>query len=54
MGAVVANVCFCAGPILEYYLGLAHLRGPWIRGGLFALGSALAILLALGSLMASP
>ena len=50
-GAVLANICFCVGPVAEFYLGLIHFRGPRLRGILFVLGTLFAILLALGSLL---
>lgn len=49
-GAIVANVCFCAGPVAEGYASLLGLRGRWVRLFLFIGGTALASVLALATL----
>jgi hypothetical protein len=45
--AVVANVCFCAGPVLEGYARLLKIRGTAVTGLLFGLGTAFAMMLTL-------
>ena len=46
-GAVIANVCFCAGPCAEGYLVWIGANRPITRMIVFAVGLALASLLAL-------
>jgi hypothetical protein len=46
-GAVVTNVCFCVGPILEgYATWLSGRRVKWLRWVLFLLGQSIAAALA--------
>ena len=50
-GAVVANVLFFAGPVVETYvqwLGFGHI---WLRWALFLSGTLLSVLLAFGVLL---
>jgi hypothetical protein len=51
LGAVVANVCFCAGPVVDGYLTWLGFRSPIITGVLFVAGTSLAMLLALTILL---
>lgn len=44
-GAVLANLCFCAGPVLECYLCLLLLPRQWVRWFVFAIGLVVAIAL---------
>ena len=45
--AIVANVCFCVGPVAEGYLALVGLDRPSARLLLFILGTLLSCLLAI-------
>lgn len=45
--AILANVCFCVGPVAEHYLGFSGFRGSWVRRSLFVVGTLFAMLLAL-------
>lgn len=49
-GAVVANVCYFAGPIVESYARWLGYQGKWLRRVLFTLGTILVMLLAIASL----
>lgn len=49
-GAIVANVCFFAGPILETYVRWLGYDRKWVRWFLFAGGTVLTAILALISL----
>ncbi len=44
-GAVIANICFCAGPCGEGYLRLLGANRHWARGFLFISGLALSCFL---------
>ena len=44
--AVVANVCFCAGPVLHGYLWRFGFRGRWFWRTILIAGTLLAMLLA--------
>ena len=50
-GILGANVCFCVGHVLEYYLGLVGIRGTAVRLGIFIIGMLLAVMLTLFSLI---
>ena len=54
LGAVVANVCFFAGPITETYLTWLGFNPSWLRAFMFILGTTLAAVLALVTIMGSP
>jgi hypothetical protein len=41
--AVVVNVCFFAGPVLELLLYFVAIRGRWVRWLLFSIGTLLTI-----------
>lgn len=45
-GGVIANVCFCLGPVLESYLVWVGANPRTARGWLFALGTAVTALVA--------
>ena len=47
VGAVIANICYFAGPILETYITWLGYRGRWLRIVLFVLGTLLSCTLAL-------
>jgi hypothetical protein len=49
-GAVIANLCYFAGPMVETYVTWLGYRGQWLRIVLFALGTLFSSLLALGLL----
>lgn len=49
-GAVVANVCYMAGPIVETYIRWLGLRSMWPRFAMFASGTLLTMLAAIVSL----
>jgi len=49
-GAVVANVCYFAGPIIETYVTWLGFRGRWLRYTLFVLGTLFSIMLAFGAI----
>jgi hypothetical protein len=44
-GALIANVCFCLGPVLEGYAALVGVLRRGVRMLLFVLGTSLAALL---------
>lgn len=44
--AIIANVCFCAGPVLHGYLWRLGLRGRWVGLAILIAGTLLAMLLA--------
>jgi hypothetical protein len=44
-GAILANLCFCAGPVAEGYLSWAGFGGRWTRWVLFVLGTLFALAL---------
>jgi hypothetical protein len=46
-GALLANVCFCTGQVIEYYLGLIRLRGRAVRISIFIVGLLIAMQLTL-------
>ncbi len=46
VGALLANVCFCVGPVVENYLRLLGRTGSLARLILFCLGTLLAVFLA--------
>jgi hypothetical protein len=48
--AVAANVCFCAGPVLNGYAIWMGFRGRGVTWLLFLAGTGLAVVLAFGSL----
>jgi hypothetical protein len=50
-GAILANVCFCAGPCAEGYLHLLGARGSGARIGLFAAGTLFSLLLAMFAIL---
>ena len=47
----MANLCFCAGPVVDGYLSWLGLRHRAITWLLFLLGTALSMLLGVGLLM---
>ncbi len=47
-GAVLANICYFAGPIIETYWTWLGFRGSWLRIVLFIVGTLFACLLAFG------
>ncbi len=50
-GAVVANVCYMAGPIFETYMQWLGIRTLWLRATLFAAGTlftAVAAIISIG------
>jgi hypothetical protein len=49
--ALVANLCFCAGPVATAYLHWLGVRGPGVTRTLFALGMILSIGLAAAVLL---
>jgi hypothetical protein len=53
-GALVANLCFCAGPVGESYLRWIGLRGGWVGPFVFGLGLCIAGGLAFVSMLAYP
>jgi hypothetical protein len=46
-GAIVANVCFFAGPITESYIHWLGYEGKWVRWFLFIAGTFLTAILAI-------
>ena len=48
VGALVANVCYFAGPIAETYVSWLGYRATWLRMTLFILGTLLSCMLAFG------
>ncbi len=42
---VMANVCYCAGPVVECYLRWLGLRAPRLTAVLFIIGTAFSVLL---------
>jgi hypothetical protein len=48
--AVIANLCYFAGPVTETYVTWLGYRGGWLRIVLFVLGTLFACALALGVL----
>ncbi len=44
---LAANLCFCAGPLVDGYLSWFRIRSPVITGFLFAAGTLISIWLAL-------
>ncbi len=53
-GAVVANLCFFAGPVADSYLRWLGLRHESVTAGIFTLGTLLAIVLAIFSVTVLP
>ena len=49
-GAVVANVCFFAGPIVETYITWLGYQGKWLRTLLFTVGTLFTCVLAVAAL----
>jgi hypothetical protein len=49
-GAVVANVCFFAGPIVETYVTWLGYQGKWLRTSLFLIGTIFSCILAFAAL----
>jgi cytochrome c oxidase subunit IV len=49
-GAVVANVCFFAGPIVETYVSWLGYQGKWLRTSLLMIGTIFSCLLAVAAL----
>jgi hypothetical protein len=49
-GAVIANICYFSGPLLESYVRWLGMRTPVVRVLLFVLGTLFTLLLALFSL----
>jgi len=49
-GAVIANVCYFAGPVIETYVTWLGFRGRWLRYSLFGLGTLFSCLLAFGAI----
>ena len=45
-GAVVANLCYFAGPLVETYVTWLDFRVSWLRPLLFILGTLLSVILA--------
>jgi len=43
MGAVLANLCFLAGPVAETYLAWLGLRSKWVTAALFVGGVLVSI-----------
>jgi len=43
IGAVLANLCFMAGPVAEVYMSWLGLRSRWVTAGLFAGGLLVSI-----------
>lgn len=52
-GAIGANLCFFAGPILDTYFTWLGLKGKWFRVTVFVVGTLFSCLLAFGILAAS-
>jgi len=50
VGAVIANLCFFAGPIVETYVCWLGYEQKWVRWFLFVGGTALTALLAVDTL----
>ena len=46
-GAITANICFCSGAVVEWYLSRLGLRGPAVGWLLFLAGTVLSALLTL-------
>ena len=51
LGAFAANVCYCVGPPVELLLVKLGARGASARGGLFVMGTLLALFLAFLALL---
>jgi len=51
VGAVVTNVCFFAGPVVETYVRWLGYREMWVRAFLFIGGSILTAIAAVASLL---
>ena len=49
-GAIVANICYFAGPIVETYVRWLGYDGKWVRWFLFVGGTSLTAVLAFASL----
>ncbi len=47
LGAVGANLCYCAGPVINFYFHCANIRGRAVTTVLFVMGTAVAMLLTL-------
>lgn len=47
-GAVFANVCFFAGPVIETYVTWLGFKAKWLRPTMFLLGMGLSCLLTFG------
>ncbi len=50
-GAFAANLCYCAGPVIEGYAALLGIPRKMARYTLFACGTLLALLLELGTIL---
>ena len=51
IGAVFANICFFAGPMVESYVKWLGFRIPWIRPVLFVIGTLFACGLAFAAII---
>lgn len=49
-GAIIANICYFTGPVIETYVRWLGYDGKWVRWLLFASGTLLTAILALLSL----
>ncbi|NLE39541.1 MAG: hypothetical protein GX621_16085 [Pirellulaceae bacterium] len=47
IGGVVANACFCVGPVVDNYAGRFGLRSSFVTWTLFVLGTGFAVVLGL-------
>ncbi len=50
-GAIFANLCYCAGPMIDGYLTWFGVRHPLITAGLFAAGTFLTVAFAAAVLL---
>jgi hypothetical protein len=51
LGALIANLCFCAGPVIDGYLSWFGFRSRAITWVIFLIGLGIAVLLGLAFLM---
>ncbi len=49
-GAIVANICYFAGPIIEIYVRWLGYRGKWLRWFLFISGTLVSAVLAIAAM----
>lgn len=49
-GAIVANLCYFAGPIIEAYVRWLGYRGKWLRWFLFISGTLVSAVLAIAAM----